>query len=678
LAYNIIQVKRTATAGRLPNTTDTSNTQYIAAGELALNMADGILYTSTGSFVIPVGAKQISNVSVNGAIIANGSAGSSGQVLTSSAGGNVYWSTVTGGSGSVDVNAQYTWSNTQTFQNTISFSVGANAIALTNTTSNWMYWGSAGTDAPTFTTRSAGTKLVLYPALSGSYTDYAIGINSGTLWYSLPSYDSGQYFKWYGGTTQIASLGGTGNFLLSGTANAVSYNTGGGYGTVTGGAIVNSTIIAVGNSSVNVIINSTSSTATANNSLYLNGVLAANYLQNSGAYTISGIHTHTANVVLTGGTISTDPVSNTDIVNKKYADSIASGINFHPAVRLVTNTDLGTVTYNNGTSGVGATLTKTTSFAALVVDTVTAAYQDRILVRSQSSTLQNGVYVVSNTGSASYAWVLTRSYDYDQIGSGTNEIDRGDLVYVLDGAVGAGTAWVENSNVTTIGTDPITFVQFSSKAIYPLSSGTGLTYTVGTNYDGSAAATIAIDSTYIAPYVQNTDSRTLSGNLYFTGANSYFGGKTTHAANLVLNAGISVIDSTGSQGLAGYVLTSNGAANVYWRDTSVPRSNTQTSATSITIDSSLYDQYIVTALASAISFPASTTGSPTNGKKMMIRIKDNGTAQGITWTTSGAGGYRAIGVTLPTTTVVNKIMYVGCIYNSTESFWDVIAYSIQA
>ena len=103
MANNIIQVKRTATAGRLPNTTDTSNTQYIAAGELALNMADGILYTSTGSFVIPVGAKQISNVSVNGAIIANGSAGSSGQVLTSSAGGNVYWSTVTGGSGSINI-----------------------------------------------------------------------------------------------------------------------------------------------------------------------------------------------------------------------------------------------------------------------------------------------------------------------------------------------------------------------------------------------------------------------------------------------------------------------------------------------------------------------------------------------------------------------------------------------
>jgi hypothetical protein len=83
-------------------------------------------------------------------------------------------------------------------------------------------------------------------------------------------------------------------------------------------------------------------------------------------------------------------------------------------------------------------------------------------------------------------------------------------------------------------------------------------------------------------------------------------------------------------------------------------------------------------LANALSFPASTTGTPLNGNKMIIRIKDNGSAQTISWTTTGGGSYRAIGVTLPTTTVISKVLYIGCIYNSTESYWDVVAVNLQA
>jgi hypothetical protein len=79
-----------------------------------------------------------------------------------------------------------------------------------------------------------------------------------------------------------------------------------------------------------------------------------------------------------------------------------------------------------------------------------------------------------------------------------------------------------------------------------------------------------------------------------------------------------------------------------------------------------------------LTFSASTTGSPTNGTKQVFRIKDNGTTRTLTWTTSGAGSYRAIGVTLPTVTTASKVIYVGCIYNSTESFWDVVAVQIQA
>jgi len=96
MANNLIQFKRTSVSGRAANTTTLTN-----AGELALNMADGIMYSTNGSVVFEIGANN-TNVNVTGnlttkAIIANGSLGTSGQVLTTNSSG-VYWSSVaTGG-----------------------------------------------------------------------------------------------------------------------------------------------------------------------------------------------------------------------------------------------------------------------------------------------------------------------------------------------------------------------------------------------------------------------------------------------------------------------------------------------------------------------------------------------------------------------------------------------------
>ena len=71
------------------------------------------------------------------------------------------------------------------------------------------------------------------------------------------------------------------------------------------------------------------------------------------------------------------------------------------------------------------------------------------------------------------------------------------------------------------------------------------------------------------------------------------------------------------------------------------------------------------------------TGTPINGQKLIIRIKDNGTARVLTWDTS-SGAYRAIGTILPTTTTISKTTYVGCIYNAADSYWDVIAVAQQS
>ena len=91
----------------------------------------------------------------------------------------------------------------------------------------------------------------------------------------------------------------------------------------------------------------------------------------------------------------------------------------------------------------------------------------------------------------------------------------------------------------------------------------------------------------------------------------------------------------------------------------------------LTINGDTTDLFVAEGLTGAITL-AQPSGTPVNGQKLLIRLKDDGTARGITWTTS-AGAFRAIGITLPTTTVLDKVTYVGCVYNSADSFWDAVA-----
>jgi hypothetical protein len=94
-----------------------------------------------------------------------------------------------------------------------------------------------------------------------------------------------------------------------------------------------------------------------------------------------------------------------------------------------------------------------------------------------------------------------------------------------------------------------------------------------------------------------------------------------------------------------------------------------TSAASITPAANDF-QYNVTALAVDTTINA-PSGTPTAGFKQILRIKDNGVARTISWNSI----FRAVGVTLPTTTVINKTLYVGYMWNSTDSKWDVMAVS---
>jgi hypothetical protein len=191
---------------------------------------------------------------------------------------------------------------------------------------------------------------------------------------------------------------------------------------------------------------------------------------------------------MTTGTITTAPVSNTDIVNKEYADAIASGINFHEACRLATATALPANTYNNGTSGVGATLTANAN-AALSVDGVAVVVGNRILVKNEVAQANNGVYVVTQTGSAGTPYILTRATDFDTAGTGVDKIDQGDFFLITAGVTQANTSWVQQTPLPiTVGTTAIVFAQF----------GAPLTYTAGTGLNESPSYTFNIANTGVA------------------------------------------------------------------------------------------------------------------------------------------------------------------------------------
>jgi hypothetical protein len=337
--------------------------------------------------------------------------------------------------------------------------------------------GTGATDAAT-----ALTNLGAYPASNpAGYTS-----NVGTV-----TSVSGT------GTVSGLSLSGTvtsaGSLTLGGTlvvtpsdfapqsANTVLAAPNGSAGVPTFRAIVAADIPTLNQNTTGTASNVTGIVAVANGGT---GASVAGTARTNLGAAASGANTDITSIALTTGTISATPTSGTDIVNKAYADSIASGINFHQSVRLATAAALPANTYNNGTGGVGATLTANAN-GALSVDGVAVAVGNRILVKNEAAGANNGVYTVTDTGSSggpgpgpggSNPYILTRATDFDSAGTGVDQIDAGDFFLVTAGSTQANTSWVQQTPLPiTVGTTAIVFTQFAAPVLY--SAGTGLTLT---------------------------------------------------------------------------------------------------------------------------------------------------------------------------------------------------------
>jgi hypothetical protein len=229
---------------------------------------------------------------------------------------------------------------------------------------------------------------------------------------------------------------------------------------------------------------------------------------------------------LTGAlTLSGAPTSDLHAATKLYVDGLAAGINFHQPVVAATMGNLAG-TYNNGTNGVGATITAGSNGSIGTIDGASVSVGNRILLRAQTDAKQNGVYTVTAVGSAGAPWVVTRAADADNNPSG--ELANGDFTFVTSGSTNGSKGFIVSTTGTiTIGTTEIQYAQFNaSEAVIAgtniTKSGETISVVNNPTFSGlvtaSASGVAFSDGTQIAEgvpsrtvIIQRSASNTLSG-----------------------------------------------------------------------------------------------------------------------------------------------------------------------
>ena len=190
--------------------------------------------------------------------------------------------------------------------------------------------------------------------------------------------------------------------------------------------------------------------------------------------------------------------STTQLATTAFVQQAVRSVPSKEASKYATTAALATVTYYNGVAGdgVGATLTGV-GLGAITLDGNTPIVGDRLLVKNQVSTFQNGIYTVTIVGTAGTVFVITRALDFNQ----TGDIKTGATTYVTSGATLAATTWdVNSADSPVMGTDAITFIQSAGPG--SIIAGTGI---------GISGVTVAIDTSVT---VDKTTTQTLSNKTF--------------------------------------------------------------------------------------------------------------------------------------------------------------------
>jgi hypothetical protein len=304
-----------------------------------------------------------------------------------------------------------------------------------------------------------------------------------------------------------------------------------------------------------------------------------------GAFTSTGAATFSSTVLL-----NANPTLNLQAATKQYVDSaVSTGFTVQPSVVYSTAAALPANTYNNGTAGVGATLTATAN-GALSVDGNAVTTSQRILVKDEAAQANNGCYTVTATGSGGAPYVLTRATNFDTATAG--EISNNAYFFTTAGATNAGSAFILSQTAAiTVGTTALPFTLFSDQ----------LNYVGGTNIDVTGL-TISLTGT-VAPTNGGTGVNTVTTGdlLYGSGTNTW--GKLpkgTAYRSLIMDAS---------------------ATNVEWNAVALNQSNAVSGALGATNGGTGQSTYTLgdTLYSSAANTLAKLAGNTTTTKKFLVQ-----------------------------------------------------------
>ena len=287
---------------------------------------------------------------------------------------------------------------------------------------------------------------------------------------------------------------------------------------------------------------------------------------------------------LTSVAVTQDPTTALQLATKQYVDGLVStGLTYHAPVQAATTASLasttgGTVTYNNGSSGVGATITL--SVALTVLDGYTLLNTNRVLIKDEVNQAYNGVYTWATGGT-----VLTRATDADTYGTGVNQLSQNDYFFTQNGTVNKGTSYVVTTVGTiTFGTTAITFAEFSSSQVY------------------TGTSPIQISGTVIS-------LNTVPVNLGGTNITSYATGDMLYASGATTLAKLTL-------GTSGYVLTAGASAPQYVAQSTLTAG--VATNTTITANSTNATNYLTFVSATTGNLPqlvnSSITCNPSTGQ----------------------------------------------------------------